>query len=84
MATSDRRHPLSHLGALAVLKGHVPNVSCPSCGLSSYAVTPHSTASLCPYCDAELFPRIVRPGTGAPAADETPAACVEAPTAEAA
>lgn len=39
----------------------MPNVSCPSCGLSSYAVVPHSTASLCPYCDAELFPRIVRP-----------------------
>jgi hypothetical protein len=39
----------------------VPNVLCPSCGLSSYAVTPHSTASLCPYCDAELFPRLVRP-----------------------
>lgn len=60
----------------------MPNVSCPSCGLSSYAVTPHSTASLCPYCDAELFPRIVRPGTGAAAAaaggDETPAAEVEA------
>lgn len=29
---------------------------CPSCGLDSYAVTPHSAPSLCPYCDAELFP----------------------------
>jgi hypothetical protein len=27
-------------------------------------VIPHSTASLCPYCDAELFPRIVRPSAG--------------------
>lgn len=64
----------------------MPNVSCPSCGLSSYAVTPHSRASLCPYCDAELFPRIARPGTGAATAagDETPAAEVKAPTAEAA
>jgi hypothetical protein len=34
----------------------VPNVRCPTCGLASYAVTPHSRASLCPYCDAELFP----------------------------
>jgi hypothetical protein len=48
----------------------VPNVSCPSCGLSSYAVIPHSTASLCPYCDAELFPRIVRPATEDEAAVE--------------
>lgn len=38
---------------------------CPSCGLVSYAVTPHSRASLCPYCDAELFPRVVaRPAAG--------------------
>lgn len=57
----------------------MPNVSCPSCGLSSYAVTPHSTASLCPYCDTELFPRIVRPGTGAAGdGDEKTAAGVEA------
>jgi hypothetical protein len=28
---------------------------------------PHSTASLCPYCDAELFPRIVRPAAAAAA-----------------
>lgn len=58
----------------------MPHVSCPSCGLSSYAVTPHSTASLCPYCDAELFPRIVRTGTGTTAAagEETPAAEVNA------
>jgi hypothetical protein len=34
----------------------VPNVLCQSCGLASYAVTPHSAPSLCPYCDAELFP----------------------------
>jgi hypothetical protein len=40
-----------------VLNDEVPNVSCPSCGLTSYAPTPHSTASPCPYCDAELFPR---------------------------
>jgi hypothetical protein len=33
----------------------VPHVLCPSCGLDSYAVTPHSRRSLCPYCDAELF-----------------------------
>jgi hypothetical protein len=34
----------------------VPNVSCTGCGLTSYAPTPHSAPSLCPYCDAELFP----------------------------
>jgi hypothetical protein len=34
----------------------VPHVLCTGCGLASYAVTPHSTPSLCPYCDAELFP----------------------------
>jgi hypothetical protein len=28
-------------------------------------VIPHSTASLCPYCDAELFPRIGRSGAAA-------------------
>jgi NADH pyrophosphatase NudC (nudix superfamily) len=36
----------------------VPHVLCPSCGLASYAVTPHSAPSLCPYCDAELFPAL--------------------------
>jgi hypothetical protein len=46
----------------------VPNVSCTSCGLSSYAVIPHSTASLCPYCDADLFPRVMRPGPSGAAA----------------
>jgi hypothetical protein len=40
----------------------VPNVPCPSCGLSSYAVTPHSRKSLCPHCDAELFPAAPAPG----------------------
>jgi hypothetical protein len=42
---------------------------------------PHSTASLCPYCDAELFPRIVRPGTASAAAaagDEDAAVEIEA------
>ena len=34
----------------------MPHVLCSSCGLASYAVTPHSAPSLCPYCDAELFP----------------------------
>jgi hypothetical protein len=34
----------------------VPNVLCISCGLTSYAATPHSRPALCPYCDAELFP----------------------------
>jgi hypothetical protein len=52
----------------------VPNVHCPSCGLSSYAVTPHSTASLCPHCDAELFPRAGRP---AAAGDEDAAGAGE-------
>jgi uncharacterized paraquat-inducible protein A len=42
----------------------VPHVLCPSCGLSSYAVTPHSRTSQCPYCDAELFPA-QRPPHGA-------------------
>jgi hypothetical protein len=28
-------------------------------------VTPHSTASLCPYCDAELFPPARRPASAA-------------------
>ena len=37
-------------------------------------MVPHSTASLCPYCDAELFPRIVRPA----AASDEDAAEVEA------
>ena len=31
-------------------------MSCTGCGLTSYAPTPHSAPSLCPYCDAELFP----------------------------
>jgi hypothetical protein len=34
----------------------VPYVSCPSCRLASYAVTPHSGKPLCPHCDAQLFP----------------------------
>jgi hypothetical protein len=34
----------------------VPYVSCPTCRLASYAVTPHSGHPLCPHCDAELFP----------------------------
>jgi NADH pyrophosphatase NudC (nudix superfamily) len=41
----------------------VPHVLCPSCGLASYAVTTHSAPSLCPYCDAELFPAL-RPAAG--------------------
>jgi NADH pyrophosphatase NudC (nudix superfamily) len=41
----------------------VPHVLCPSCGLASYAVTPHSAPSLCPHCDAELFP-VLRPAAG--------------------
>jgi hypothetical protein len=46
----------------------VPNLVCTNCGLRSYAPTPHSVApSLCPYCDAELFPRITRP---APAGED--------------
>ena len=31
-------------------------MSCPTCRLASYAVTPHSGRALCPHCDAELFP----------------------------
>ncbi|HMJ32673.1 MAG TPA: hypothetical protein VK501_02060 [Baekduia sp.] len=34
----------------------MPYVSCPTCRLASYAVTPHSGHPLCPHCDAELFP----------------------------
>jgi hypothetical protein len=52
----------------------VPHVHCPSCGLASYAVIPHSTASLCPYCDAELFPRSARPGATAGAGEDDAAA----------
>lgn len=37
---------------------------------------PHSTASLCPYCDAELFPRVVRPK--AAAGEDEAAAEIEA------
>jgi hypothetical protein len=51
----------------------VPNVLCSSCGLTSYAPTPHNAASPCPYCDAELFPamRSARgPATDHKAADE--------------
>jgi hypothetical protein len=40
----------------------VPHVLCNGCGLASYAVIPHSAPSLCPYCDAELFPGL-RPPT---------------------
>ncbi|WCB96128.1 hypothetical protein DSM104299_04883 [Baekduia alba] len=36
----------------------MPNVLCNGCGLTSYAPTPHNAPSLCPYCDAELFPSI--------------------------
>jgi hypothetical protein len=53
----------------------VPHVLCTSCGLASYAVTPHSTASPCPYCDAELFPA---PGTAVAGEDEAGATEVEA------
>jgi hypothetical protein len=53
----------------------VPNVLCTSCGLSSYAVTPHSAPSLCPYCDAELFPAM-RPS--APAGDDDGSGGIEA------
>ena len=48
----------------------MPHVRCPSCGLASYAVVPHSAPSLCPYCDAELFPAL-RPAPGG--ADEADA-----------
>jgi hypothetical protein len=44
-------------------------VRCPNCGLDSYAVTPHSAVSLCPYCDAELFP--AGGGSGATGEDDT-------------
>jgi hypothetical protein len=36
----------------------VPNVACPTCGLTSYAPRPHNAPSPCPYCDAELFPAL--------------------------
>jgi hypothetical protein len=52
----------------------VPHVRCPSCGLASYAVTPHSRASQCPYCDAELFPARHSGAGGATAAAEDDAA----------
>jgi hypothetical protein len=42
----------------------VPHVLCTGCGLASYAVTPHSAPSPCPYCDAELFPSLRRPAGG--------------------
>jgi hypothetical protein len=55
----------------------VPHVLCPSCSLASYAVMPHSTASLCPYCDAELFPA-PRPAAGSGEDDGTAEVEVEA------
>jgi hypothetical protein len=45
----------------------VPYVSCPTCRLASYAVTPHSGRALCPHCDAELFPAAEPLGTPPPA-----------------
>jgi hypothetical protein len=39
----------------------VPNVRCPSCGLSSYVAPPHSGRPVCPHCDTDLFPALVRP-----------------------
>ncbi|HWH93786.1 MAG TPA: hypothetical protein VNT03_07990 [Baekduia sp.] len=48
----------------------MPNVLCPSCGLASYAVTPHSAPSLCPHCDADLFPT-VRPAATSSGDDES-------------
>jgi hypothetical protein len=41
-------------------------VSCPTCRLASYAVTPHSGRALCPHCDAELFPAAEPMGTTPP------------------
>jgi hypothetical protein len=67
-----------------VLNDDVPNVSCPNCRLTSYAPTPHSTASPCPYCDAELFPRIRPAHAARPLVPEAPAAAAEPRTAEAA
>jgi hypothetical protein len=49
----------------------VPYVSCPTCRLASYAVTPHSGHPLCPHCDAELFPSPA-PVTAVPAAATDP------------
>jgi hypothetical protein len=48
-ASSQKRRPEAP-------RGDVPYVLCPSCRLASYAVTPHCVVSLCPHCDAELFP----------------------------
>jgi hypothetical protein len=45
-----------------------------SCGLTSYAATPHSRPALCPYCDAELFPAARHSRATVP----TPAAVPEA------
>ena len=39
----------------------VPNVQCPSCGLSSYVAPPHSVQPLCPHCDADLLVVVTRP-----------------------
>ncbi|HEY4095946.1 MAG TPA: hypothetical protein VGM33_10565 [Baekduia sp.] len=44
----------------------MPYVSCPTCRLASYAVTPHSGRALCPHCDAELFPAAEPLGTPPP------------------
>ena len=54
----------------------MPNVLCISCGLTSYAATPHSRPALCPYCDAELFPaaRHSRAPAAAPAPEPEVAA----------
>jgi hypothetical protein len=60
---------LSQIGRSHVLKGEVPYVSCPTCRLASYAVTPHSGRPRCPHCDAELFPAPAAP-PGATAADD--------------
>jgi hypothetical protein len=58
----------SHRGVWHVLNGDpsgkdpsVPNVDCPSCGLRSYVVAPHSAHPHCPYCDTDLFAAVARP-----------------------
>jgi hypothetical protein len=52
--------------------------------LTSYAPTPHSTASPCPYCDAELFPRHQRPAPEQAATQLPAAQAPHAPAREAA
>ncbi len=54
--SSSDHLPRHNSSVCPYLRSECLTSSVPSCGLASYAVTPHSAPSLCPYCDAELFP----------------------------